>query len=90
MEDSEKICCVCLGSDLKLNNLSMKDENELTLHSKLTICVSEIVRLCSHINRIFNYNFLIIIGMVGIIPNMRGMYGTPRYILLIPENLSQI
>ncbi|CAG9770688.1 unnamed protein product [Ceutorhynchus assimilis] len=38
----EKICCVCLGTNFKLNKLSAKDANEIDFHTKLKICISDI------------------------------------------------
>lgn len=44
MTSSEQNCCVCLNNSLTLNKLSKKDDNDVTLLTKLRITIPQIVR----------------------------------------------
>ncbi|XP_066153936.1 zinc finger protein 2-like isoform X1 [Euwallacea fornicatus] len=60
--NSEKLCCVCLGNTLKLNKLAVKDVNEVTLCTKLKICIPEIewsatYKICEQCSKLLDISY---------------------------------
>ncbi|KAL1502630.1 hypothetical protein ABEB36_007745 [Hypothenemus hampei] len=41
-KNSDKFCCACLSNSVNLFKLSRRDDNKVTLYTKLKICISEI------------------------------------------------